>query len=401
MEYLIIRRASNLMDDQTPDRIIIGKYITMAFQIPYETKAYRIVATPDKIIEKGVPEKRRPIPGVLQGPPYLGARPMFDGESHEIDEFFEARINELGEASGKYMEIISIGNPLLSDPISKQARSKEQEKEDELATHEYREQVQSYLGEKQLKLMHMRFLIMIFEIRAEDLPCIAFYAYPPWGMILFKIKPKWYSESETARVFSKEFQSFLKALNWSGILKPTTTNKELTLWFSNQLNTWIFALDERIGDILHWGQPKYKEGYHCKALMNDEHCYCSIFEYNQLIDRKMDFNLFVDGHTAEYHVGDEGYKSKSGRLTPREFGILIELVKRADYIRPTNIVSSKSNEVEAKYKAFQRLRDKIDIKLEDNTFLIFKHHLPSEKLETGYKFGPPHNFKYCIIAPIY
>jgi hypothetical protein len=347
------------MVDQPQDRIIIGKYVTIAFQMLLETKGYRIVASPDKIIENGIPEKG-PNPEVLNEPPHVRAIPLFDGESHEIDSFLNVRINELGEASGKYMEFRGIGNPPLSDTISKHMRSKEQEKADALAAQEYRKQVDKYMDEKQLKLAHMRFLIKLFKVNTDDLPCIAFFAIPPWGMTLFKIKPKWYAEIETARAFSKEFQNFLIALNWSGILKPATTNKELTLWFSNQLNTWIFALDERIGDILNMGQPKYKEGYYCKALMNDEHSCYSKFEYNQIIERKMDFNLFVDGHTAEYQVGYEAYKSKSGRLAPREFGMLIELVKRTDYVRPTNIVSSKSNEVEAKYKAFQRLRDKID-----------------------------------------
>jgi len=381
------------MDDKLLAPHKFGSVIAEKTGIPAKTKAYRRAGSIEEI-------SNSPIDFNIQNPPYIYGFVLYDGDTYGIEEFFSLRIFEIGKAAGKYIEIVDIGDPMQHDNIYGEMLTSKKVLDTKKLAQKYRHEVSIYGSERHLKIMYQQSMIYKFKVDKNYLPCILFMADQNYGRIGLFIKHKWYDYPETARIFSKELQNFFKGLDWQELLAGNVTKAQLHQRFKNKLLEWERCLDERIGDFLLTGISEARTKLYCKAFKDDSVIYLSKIEYNELANTKCDFDLFIDGLKLEYQKYKDGALIGSGTLTYSEFQMLVGFIKKGDFIKPYGVRVKDDQNYDAANKMFKELRKKIDIKLNNGKYHIFKHYLTEDTSKTGYKFDPPEDFKYCIIQSV-
>ncbi len=370
-----------------------GSMVVEKLGMPYLTKGYRRAGSAEEALNS-------PIDLNAEDCPHITGIILYDGDTYGIEEFFSLRILKFGESSGKNIEIVDIGDPMQHDNIYGKKLTQDQANDVKSLAEQYRKLVAVYGSERHLKILHQQFLIEITKVDRDYLPCILFIIDQDYGRILFFIKHKWYDYKETARIFSKELQSFFEGLDWQELFSNNVTKAILHQRFNNKLREWERCLDERIGDSLLMGGSSARQEYYCKIFKHDSVIYISQIEYNELLDAKTDFDLFIDGFTLNFLRNNNKGLSDPASLTHSEFRMLIDIIKKGDFIEIKKIRAKDDQSYEAAHQMFKRLRKKIDTKLDGDKYQIFKHCLTENTNKTGYKFDPPVDLKYCIILPV-
>ena len=169
-----------------------------------------------------------PEPKPVQGPPWLFAYPLFDGDSYEVNKFFERRIFKFGEATKDQIILRDIGNSREYDPWYEQLRGEGLATRDEEDAEKYIEEIRKVRSEFH-RLGEMRKLLKLLSVSPDDLPCIAFRTEPIWKPVsILPIERTWYSTPEAQHDFGKALLRWFSSFQVGKLLRDGMTNAELS-----------------------------------------------------------------------------------------------------------------------------------------------------------------------------
>ena len=124
-------------------------------------------------------------------------------------------------------------------------------------------------------------------------------------------------------------------------------------------------------------------------------------DYDKLVKRRSEYDMFVDGFTREASCRKGKAKPRSEKLGPKEQSILFDVIEAGKPIRPYATKTGRScPSWETALRLFQRARRKVDVSLEHRKFRAFRVHTSAseQKLRTV-EFAPPYDLRYCFIIP--
>lgn len=207
-------------------------------------------------------------PEIALGPPWFKAVILYDGDSYEIHEFFQQRIHDIGDVSGKFIHFMDIGFPPQSDRNYEEIRSGGLAKQDEISAAGYKNDVEAIDSEKQYKLKELKSLVKELEINPDQLPCIVFLTTPDWSPpAVFKLNINWFSDERVVKIFSKQLQKWLRELPQKKLITPGISNKDLSERFTDELAKYKKHFDEMIN---HYIQSSRSSSTHYDNSYNPE-----------------------------------------------------------------------------------------------------------------------------------
>lgn len=358
----------------------------------------------------GTPEVRRlhalgESPSPSLGMPIFKGVILYDGDSSALIEFFGVRIPLFGKAAGELIHLQEIGDPSQYDDLYERFRTEKLCKFDEKSRHLYRKEIKKIGSEKLFILKETERYIEKNKIDRHLLPCIVFNTTPPWQEpAIFHIEPKWYGHPQAADAFSKLFQQQLRRLQEEGFAKAGMSSEELMKALSLRLREFENTLDSAIKDALIGLDPTVENDCYCKAYTSEpKHCrYLTKIEY-QSLNYDLPNSLFVDGLTRKYvrcwgKPGSHG-GSDNGELTENEMKLLLKMIERNEFLSAWDMQKITGNlSADAALQMFKRMREKIDRKIAQNAPRFFKCYRSLSAEGSRYKFDPPEDYNYLIIA---
>lgn len=124
--------------------------------------------------------------------------------------------------------------------------------------------------------------------------------------------------------------------------------------------------------------------------------------YEELIKMRDSYGMFIDGKTLEALCQDGNGKPRIAKLTPGEFGILVDVISAGKQVRP--IATKTGGECassESAARLFEGARKKADLKLGPREFRAFRvQKSPSGPAYKAYEFAPPDDLNYCVVSPL-
>lgn len=199
---------------------------------------------PPTIAEEHDPKDQ---PQLAEGPPWLIAHPLFDGDSTLLNEFFQSRIHDLGEASGKRIFFWDIGNPRQHDAWYEEVVSKELKARGEKDADEYQKEIDKLGKEEHYILREVKILREALGVRPGEVPCIAFRTQPMVTPVpILRIKQHWYVTPEARTAFSKTLQEWLPIRGFAGLTRAGIMNDELARRLNEELEKLSGHIEEQV-----------------------------------------------------------------------------------------------------------------------------------------------------------
>jgi hypothetical protein len=141
---------------------------------------------------------------------------------------------------------------------------------------------------------------------------------------------------------------------------------------------------------------------YCRVLTREGTATLRKPEYERIIRRRDHYGMFIDGMTRETLCGSNGGDPRSATLTPREAGILVDVIQAGKPVRPhATRTGGACASPEAASRLFEEARRKADVKLGRYEFRAFRtHRSPSNRKLKAFEFAPPDELEYCVIVPV-
>jgi hypothetical protein len=140
---------------------------------------------------------------------------------------------------------------------------------------------------------------------------------------------------------------------------------------------------------------------YCRIVTEISDEYVSKNEYTRIMSQTQDYDLFIDGTTLTplRTLSGTRMKSRTTRLSPREFDILEEyiLAKAPIKLKETR-VGRKLGWTTAE-SVFKSCRKKIDRKVARYQWTVFRMAKGLTREDKGFCFTPPDSIRYCLIIP--
>lgn len=181
----------------------------------------------------------------IAGPPWLIGVPLYDWRHEELHEIFEGFSNQLDQATDLRVLISPVGDPGQTGSWYEILRSPELAKLDEEAVKAYTEVIQEGGNADHLRRREVDILTEILGIESEQLPCIAFMAFPPSLPVgLLPIKREWISNRESQIEFATALRDFLQENpEIEPLIRNCKTNLELASKFGKLINDHFAELE--------------------------------------------------------------------------------------------------------------------------------------------------------------
>jgi len=154
--------------------------------------------------------------------------------------------------------------------------------------------------------------------------------------------------------------------------------------------TYKLTLPEKV--TLETRQHNISDKY-CRVISSKFKRSLTREEYESLLKKSEEYDMFIDGHTRKCHKRNEKGKIISSSLTPNERRILTEYIDTGKNMRPAQTKTGVSQ------KVFSTARSKVDIKTSRYKFRAFTMYEGETSETNSYQFNPK-DTKYCLIIPL-
>ena len=341
-------------------------------------------------------------PQTAIGSPWFKAYILFDGLSHEVNELFEPIIYNIGEASGRLIHFVDIGDPADSDPVYEKMRTAKLREHDSSASKNYKKETNKGRDNRLYRLKEQWKLAKWLGVERGNQPCIAFTTNPPWyPMVFLKLKSAYYSLSEGRNAFGHILIDWLSNLKPERFERPDILNRDLLHLLETEINKLAKTIDNKVASAISVQKPLSTQRNLYRAIMHNGTIELSQDAYEDLMTSISDFDLFIDGFTKSSWTKKDNKLQDAAELTFGEYSLSIKLIKNRNYVEPYNVAGASDNSSEAEYKMFNRLRKKIDLKTGPRSYRSFKLRKIGNPPKRVYCFHPPEDFRYCLIIPEY
>jgi hypothetical protein len=141
---------------------------------------------------------------------------------------------------------------------------------------------------------------------------------------------------------------------------------------------------------------------YCRSITQQGRRLLSKTEYEILVKSKSEYDMFIDGMTGHSLCRENRATPRTAKLTPKELGILIDLIQADRPIRPSNTNTGGACLSPASAcRLFEQARRKVDVKLGRYKYRAFRlHKSPSNRNLKAFEFVPPDDLRYCVIVPV-
>lgn len=184
------------------------------------------------------------------------------------------------------------------------------------------------------------------------------------------------------------------------------------------LRSWGINIVPLIPDLdgkrweLPWGQILLKPVDCGMAEVTPENIYCRVISkdgthslnksrYQALLKARNKYDMFIDGMTRETSCRDGMGNSQAAKLTPKELGIVVDVIMAGKPMRPYNTKTGNNcSSSSSACRLFVEARKKVDVKLGRYRYRAFRLHKDSSDSKlNAHEFTPPDGFVYCLILP--
>lgn len=137
---------------------------------------------------------------------------------------------------------------------------------------------------------------------------------------------------------------------------------------------------------------------YCNAVIDGESKTLTFDEYQSLLGRITDYDLFIDG-LRRIAGRKNGEKCESQDITTLELEMLAEYIESRKPLRPMNTRVGGRTSADAAQKIFDKARAKVDIRLGRYKWRAFTLHKNLDSAMKAFEFRPPNDFRYCLLLP--
>jgi len=333
----------------------------------------------------------------------LGAIELVDGATYSFDKFYRLSFLRLAEAAGNHIVFVRIGDPGLSDPRYKAMRTREMAKDDRRLRRQWERKFSTPEAEEHQRISESRKGMKDYALTDDDLPCFVFVTPRCRRVGLLRVDHHWHESESSWRVFVRCFCTWLEREDVKKLASADLPDAELSSRLSRSLGKLRQAIEGQLGspetDVREAPDGQLLPGVYCRVITEKRTKQLSRAEYGQLVLRKAEFDMFIDGMTRRVSCRDARGKSRCSQLTPRELEMLLQYVKCRRAMRPCDTIAGKRcSLLETANHLFVVARRKVDPvskPIEARFFQVIKH--PAGAKQRHYQFVPPDHLTYRVI----
>jgi len=143
------------------------------------------------------------------------------------------------------------------------------------------------------------------------------------------------------------------------------------------------------------------ENIYCRVISKDGTQSLDKSRYQALLKTRNKYDMFIDGMTRETSCRDGKGHSQAAKLTPKELGIVVDVIMAGKPMRPYNTKTGNNcSSSSSACRLFVEARKKVDVKLGRYRYRAFRLHKDaSDSKLNAHEFTPPDGFLYCLILP--
>ncbi|HKZ20274.1 MAG TPA: hypothetical protein VJQ57_09205 [Acidimicrobiia bacterium] len=178
------------------------------------------------------------VPVVAQGPPWVLAAILFDGDSLQLSQFARDRLRLFDKAWGQAVYGWPVGNPLERGEVCERLGGPELLRRGEAKAVIYKKLAESRGSEMNHVLREVEELRAYYGVDRSRLPAFIFRTFPsrPECLVL-PVDRRWLASEESRLAFSSALQECLAEERVLGLITPgETTTYELEQGFGRLLN---------------------------------------------------------------------------------------------------------------------------------------------------------------------
>ena len=332
--------------------------------------------------------------------------PFQDGATYSFEKYYRRSLQQIGQAAGPDIEFFRTGDPKFSDEQTKAKRTHDQVKEDRRLSAQWKRKYSTTEAQEHQRISQSLEWFERFNLKLDDFPCFVFITPEAKRVGLLRIDHRWYESGPSWRIFHRSFCAWLELKDVREMATKNLGNDVISARLSLLLNDFTSMVNQQLLS------PRVNKRTAVRKTVSAD-VYCHVLsekrietmtrgQYDRLVGKMSDYDMFIDGITRHVSSRDPKGKTQYSKLTPRELDILLHYINHDGSFRPRDTPAGiMSSGLDAANHLLESARRKVDPAIKRYEYRFFhtiRHPLGTAYRE--YRFAPLSKLKYRIIQSL-